>query len=419
MQILLMDLSHRWGNSQAHILALARALLDEQRSDVQICCPRNSPLARKARALRLPLCGLWGDSSANPLTLLHLWLLTRRHRYCLVHTFSAAAARLGWRVMHMRQTQRTVWLHNWQNSQSPPPDDSNSKLPPFWLEAHSLICANQHMLKKLLKAGLDPSQLVRLPAGVDTSPLTLPEQEQTADPVPELLRAQRLVIGSMTAHGDTAAHSLLLKAMAALWQSEIMPPWEVRILGDCPNFQALLDEAIALGVQSRLALLGAQPLHDVLPLCSLLVAPSTNPNGALPAIAAAWALHLPLLCPALPTNQEWANHEHNALLYTAEDPQHLAISIKRLIREPHLYQSLVNGAAHTAPSTSIEMAVRHCLDLYASQMTKRGWVYPPKPAPQEKAPNDAPVEAPATSTDSTSGTASVPDAETPATLGQS
>lgn len=423
MQILLMDLSHGQGNTQAHIVALARALLDEQRTDVRICCPRNSPLARKARELHLPLCSLWGSSAVNPLNIFSLWLLTRRQRYCVVHTFSAAAARLGSRIMHMRQKQRTVLLHNCHNSQYPE-CDSNGKLPPFWEEAHSIICANKYRLKMLLQAGLDPRQLVRLPAGVDTNALTaLALAEQ---PVVELAKARRIVIGSLTGHSDCASHSVLLKAMAALWQNENMPPWEVRIIGDCPNFQQLLDEATALGVQSRLALLGAQPLHEVLPLCNILVAPSTSPHGALPAMAAAWALALPLLCPALPTNQEWAVNENNALLYEGEDPQHLATSIKRLIQNPQLYQSLVEGAIRTSPTTNIGVAVRHCQQLYTEHLKKRGWVSPPKAAPSESGagttpdeistttPNEAPDKTPP----ETAAKAQAPSAETPATLGQ-
>lgn len=392
MQILLIDLSHKQGNTQAHIVALARALLDEQRTDVHICCPRNSPLARMARELHLPLCGLWGDSAVNPLNILSLWLLTRRQRYCIVHTFSAGAARLGARVMRMRQKQRTVLLHNCHNSQYPE-CDSSDKLPPFWAEAHSVICANQYRLKTLLHAGLDPRQLVRLPAGVDTETLTaLARADQ---PVVPLANARRIVIGSLTGHSDSASHSVVLKAMAALWQNEKMPPWEVRIIGDCPNFRQLLDEATALGVQSRLALLGAQPLHEVLPLCNILVAPSTSPHGALPAMAAAWALSLPLLCPALPTNQEWAVHEDNALLYQGEDPQQLATSLKHLIKNTQIHQNLVKGAARTAPRTSIDVAVHHCLDVYAEHLKKRGWVSTPKASPPESATDPAPAETPA------------------------
>lgn len=413
MQILLIDLSHKQGTTQAHIVALAHALLDEQSADVHICCPRNSPLARTARELHLPLCGLWGDTASNPLNLLALWLLTRRQRYCIVHTFSDAAARLGARVMHMRQQQRTILLHNCRNSHDPS-CDSNGKVPAFWEEAHSILCASHYKRKMLLKANFDPQQLVRLPAGVDTDALTaLARADQAIVP---LAQAQRLVIGSLTGRTDSTSHSVLLKAMAALWQSENMPPWEVRIIGDCPNFHELLDEASALGVQSRLALLGPQPLHEVLPLCNILVAPSTSPHGALPAIAAAWALALPLLCPALPTNQEWAVHEDNALLYKGEDPQHLATSIKHLIKNFQLQQTLIEGSVRSSSATCIQAAVRRCLDLYAEHLKKRGWVSSSKVSAPESTSKPVTDETSGEISGETSGETQAPSAKTSATL---
>lgn len=377
MQILLIDFDKAWGTSQAHLLEMACLLQREDRFAVRICCPRNSVLADKAREQQVPLLTLWGGSAQNPLNLLRLWLITRRHNYSIIHTFSNEASRAGAYLLHMRQKDRSVLIHTCHNEHSLTLCSSKGEMPAYWQEAHTILCANQLMRKRLLDAGLDPRQIACLPAGVDISQL-VPRKS---------LPGQRFVIGAMAPRTDAASHSVLLKAMAALWQSENMPAWELRIIGDCNNFQALLDEAISLGVEARLSILEAQPLHEVLPLCHALVAPSVNPNGSLPAMAAAWVTGLPLLCPALPTNQEWAVHEESALLYKAEDPQELATLLKRLMRDALLYQSLVDGGLRTVPLTTLEHAVRQCRDVYAHSMKKRGWVLPPQrtaePAPPE------------------------------------
>ncbi|MEG2172217.1 MAG: glycosyltransferase family 4 protein [Desulfovibrionaceae bacterium] len=368
MQLLLIDFSHTWGVTQAHILELACALQQEQRFHLCLCCPHGSPLARKATALSVPILPLWGTGAWNPFNLLRLWLLTRAENHCLIHTFSTVAAHLGAQVQRLRPPQRTVLIHTCHTHQTLGENQEDTEtLPAYWQQADIVLCGNQNMRTRLLKTGLDTRKILCLPAGVDT----------TALPPRASLPEQRFIIAAMTARTDTAAHSVLLKAMAALWQSENIPPWELRIFGVCPNFQSLLDEAIALGVESRLALLGPQDLREVLPHCHVLVAPGMQPHGSLPAMAAAWATGLPLICPALATNMEWAVHEKNALLYKAEDPQALATHLKRLMRDAPLYLSLADGGLHTLPTTSIDHAVCQCRALYAQCLKKNGWVLPP------------------------------------------
>lgn len=447
MQTVLLDFSRAWGNSQAHLLALALALHAEDRYKVHICCPRNSPLARKAREHSLPLLALWGDSASNPLTLLRLWLLARPSLRCLIHTFSPAAAVAGARLLRLRQPHSTLLLHNVSCKSVPlKVGKGQEPLPAYWHVAHKILCANQHERSLLLEAGLTENQLVCLPAGVDTQALSAIRQQDApiapvvpAAPVAPVTPVtpvtpvapvtpvtydadsdaqndthsapkngaesapgnnaalpSRYIVASLTGHSACKAHSVLLKAMAALWQREDLPPWEIRIIGACSNFQALLDEATSLGVQSRLALLDDQPLTETLPLCHAVVAPSLSPQGSLPVMAAAWALGLPLLCPALSTNQEWARHEENALLYSAEDPQQLATCLKKLMHTPQLCHTLSEGGLRSAPATSIATAVEHCRSLYADLLHTKGWVLPqPSPRaelPADKAAGDAPSD---------------------------
>lgn len=393
MQTVLLDFSRAWGNSQAHLLALALALHAEGRYKAHICCPRNSPLARKAREHSLPLLALWGDSASNPLTLLRLWLLTRSSLHCLIHTFSPVAAVVGARLLRLRPPQSSLLLHNFSSRLAlAEKGKEREPLPACWHVAHKVLCANQSELQLLLEAGLVQSQIACLPAGVDTQALSAARGQVApvgaCDPQGGAAPAQRYIIASVTGRYSSSAHSVLLKAMAALWQREDLPAWEIRIIGACPNFQALLDEATALGVQSRLALLDDQPLTETLPLCHAVVAPSTSIQGSLPVMAAAWALGLPLLCPALPTNQEWARHEENALLYRAEDPQQLAVCLKRLMHNPELCRTLAEGGTRSVAATSIATALDHCLRLYADLLHAKGWVLP-APSPRPELPSDS------------------------------
>lgn len=373
MLIVLTDLSRDWGSTQSHLVALGLLLRAEQRLDVRICCPADSPLARAATKHQLPLLALYppySDRWWNPLHYVRLRLLTRRHRYCIFHTFSDDAARLALRVQHKRPPERTVIIHNCHNIHSLATRDTQGNMPLWWQELHTILCANNYTRKQLLDAGLDAAHVIRLPAGIDTNAL----------PLRASLPEGRCNILSMTSRADSGCHSVLIKTMAALWQSENLPPWEVRIVGQCDNYQELLDEAHALGVQSRLSLLQSQPLDAVLPCGHIMVSPATSAHGSLPVMAAAWATGLPLLCPSLSTNKEWAKDGKNALLYKAEDPQDLATCLKKLMSDAALYRNLADEGLHSAPLATQETALTHVRELYTQCMHKHGWVLPAQKA---------------------------------------
>lgn len=381
MQIVFMDLSRHWGNTQAHIVGLALGMRAEQRLTVHICCPAGSPLAQKAKSLELPLLALfppYSDSWWNPVHFLRLWLHTRTHRYCIFHTFSDLAARLALRVQQKRKPDRTAIIHSCHSVNSLATRNEQGEMPVWWQQLHTILCANNYVRKQLLDAGLDAMRVLRLPAGVDTTALT-----QHTSP-----HQDRCVILSIASLANTACHSVLLKTMAALWQSDTIPQWEVRIVGQCDNYQELLAEAAALGVQSRLSLLQAQALEEVLPYGHIMVSPSTSHHGSLPVMAAAWAAGLPLVCPATATNKEWAKHGVNALLYKAEDPQDLATCLKSVMTDQNLYHTLVSGGQCSVPLTTQDAALAHTHELYTHCMHKHGWVLPSKTADPSAANSD-------------------------------
>jgi glycosyltransferase involved in cell wall biosynthesis len=161
--------------------------------------------------------------------------------------------------------------------------------------------------------------------------------------------------------------------MAALWQVEDLPPWEVRLAGSGPMFRSLLDEAQKLGVLDRLAILGEQELHEVLPHCTILVLP----HGELvyaPGLASGWAAGLPVICPALPAALELSRNGENALHVTPDNPQALAAAILHIIRNARLAEKLVQGGKTALASVSEERMIANSFDLYNELLARHGWV---------------------------------------------
>lgn len=362
MQILLLDLAHIWSIPQQQALAMAGALSRMEQFTPLLCCPAGSPLARQARESSLPVWELSGVSPRNVLTLFRLWSRQRRQRILLLHTFGGEAPTLGWLVRCMRKPETTILLH----SRFLPEHLEENFRGRVWREADKVVCGSTFISARLRDGGLDPAGLPVIHPGLN--PTHYPPRRPRGDG-----RFTFVCTGTLE---ENAGHSVLIKAMAALWQRTDLPPWEVRIVGGGPLFRNILDEAESLGVESRLALLGAQPEGEVLPSCDALVTPFTGPQGNLNAVAAGWLTGLPVICTALAVHQELVRPGDNVLAVAPGDPQELASAMIRLMLEQPLHNSLtLRGISMTSRINEDDMT-RRCLELYRDCIARRGWVLP-------------------------------------------
>ncbi|MDE7065126.1 MAG: glycosyltransferase family 4 protein [Desulfovibrionaceae bacterium] len=365
MLTLLLDLTRTWETPQRQALALACALRRAGRFAPLICCPADAPLARRAREADLPVLPLSGASPRNPLSLFRLWNRQRRQRILLVHTFGGDAPLLGWFVRRMRAPGRTILLHS-RFTPHALEDNFRSRV---WQEADKILCCTSFIAARLRDGGLDPAVL----------PVIRPGLRQEEYPPRRPRGDGRFAFVTTGALTEPAGHSVLVKAMAALWQRTDLPPWEVRIVGEGPLFRDILEEAHALGVESRLALLGAQREGDVLPLCDALVTPFTGPQGALRTLAAGWLTGLPVICTTSPVHLELARPDDTVLTVAPGDPQELASAMIRLMLDRQRYDSLTLRGLSMASRVTEEHTAQRCLELYADGIARRGWVLPPAP----------------------------------------
>ena len=359
MLVVLIDLHTAPTPSQQRVLALARALKTADFFEPLLVCPACSPLATQARAEALPLLALGSSKPWHPFSLLRLWLHLRKERQALVHCFDDQAAALGYLLMRKRKHgQALLVLTHFFDLQL-----ENKLALRSQTLADSIFCGSSVIAKLLIeKLDIAAGKLRLVPPGTQVS-----EQEARA------ASSERFIIcmpGELVAE---QGQETLIQAMAALWQVPDMPPWEVRLLGAGPMFTSLLETARSLGVVDRLAMLGRQNLHEILPQCTVLVLPAGYLVYA-PMLAQTWAAGVPVICPSNQACRELASDGVNALFSTPGNPQELAAQLLRIRREGDLMQKLVNNGKAALPQLTEERMIENCFLAYEELMKKQGWV---------------------------------------------
>jgi glycosyltransferase involved in cell wall biosynthesis len=369
MLVVLIDLHPQADPSQERILALLRALVQTKPFIPLLICRKHSPLADRAAAEGLPVLALKSDWIFHPISLLRIWLRLRKHRLAVLQSFGGQASALAYLLAERRDPDRTILTHTHFFA----PRMQHRWLQKSYEAADCVVCGSSTIAKLVQQeSGLPSAKVCVIPPG--TKNIGYPER------VPQ--RNGRVAICMPGVLAEGYGQESLVHAMAALWQVEDLPPWEVRLMGAGPMFHFLLDEAQKLGVLDRLAILGDQDPREVLPHCWALVLPSGEMVYA-PALACGWAAGLPVICPALPAAFELTRDKENALHVAPDNPQALASAILRIVRDPGLVEKLVQGGKRALASVSEERMIVDCFMLYHELIARRGWVAS-SPTPEEQ-----------------------------------
>lgn len=285
-----------------------------------LVCRKGSALLAEAKALGLPVLAAGG---AGLVAQLGLWRWQRRHEGLIIQTIGEASLNFGRRVLTLADKRGAQLWHAFF-VRSPKPEVCQGSA---MRAAARIFCGSEHVRESLRSSFVACSEKKRPQARLDLLAPGIPLAEYC--PLPEMWPMSgsngRFIFGMGQSLEANSGALLMARAMAALWQREDLPPWEVRMFGSGPRFAEVLEEAGSLGVAARLAILGDQP-PDALGQCSAWVAPGASWEELPQTLWAGVALGLPLICAQSPLHRErLAQTPPQTALRVAEtDPQALA-----------------------------------------------------------------------------------------------
>lgn len=178
-------------------------------------------------------------------------------------------------------------------------------------------------------------------------------------------RAGRVVFVVVSDLAEGWDLDILLQAMAYLQNMAIdLPPWEVRIVGEGPRFEALLNTAENLGVHKRLSMLERGNKMTLLHDADVLLCVAPKDSSAT--ILEGWATGLPVICPNLPEHMELAEDKVSALMVPVANPVALAGAMLRLMQEAELGQRLSEGGHKAVSRFECCAIAEQYLEIYST-----------------------------------------------------
>lgn len=367
-------------------LALVRTMRDGGRLAPLLVCLKGSRLHERACALNLPLLAVSG--TGNPLTLLRLWNRQRRHNKLLIQTVGEEALALGRRVLRMRPSGSALLAHAFF-LRPPAPERCKSK---EMRAARYILCGSNHVQSRILAAWEQaPDTAAPAIALEDALPLLPPGicLEGFDPPAPfREEEGRHFIFGMGESLAPRSGAQLVTRAMAAIWQRDDLPPWEVRMLGGGPRFQEVLEEAAALGVESRLCLLNEQYAPDVLRDCHAWLAPGSSPEEAPETLWSGFAAGLPVICSRSGLHLERlggpGQAQDAASAVEENDPQALAKAMIEIMQDADLRHKLAQCGRALAPATGLQHMADQACTLFEAWLQALGT---DAPAPAEKTPD--------------------------------
>ncbi len=345
MHILLLDLGPSLRGGQRQVYYLARYLARQPDVRAVTACPRKSPLAELLRSEGAAVLPLPGRAVWNPLLLPLLIGTAIRTAPLLLHTHDAHAATLGRLVKTLRPD--TVLIHSRRVSYLP---RSAGK----YATADAVVGVSAAVTEQMIRAGVPRSRTRTIHSGIDPARY---RSRCTAGTGP----FRFVSIGALT---PQKGYPTLLEAAALLDREFGLPEWEVRIVGEGPLRSSLEERIRALNLSKRVYSAGLQDSRVELPLADALVAPSADGEGSSAVVKEGWAVGLPVICSALPSNLELIRHGDNGLVFPPGHAAALAAAMRRCLLEPEAVRTLVEGGRKTLPDFTDERMARAYLELY-------------------------------------------------------
>ncbi|HHO75619.1 MAG TPA: colanic acid biosynthesis glycosyltransferase WcaL [Deltaproteobacteria bacterium] len=246
-------------------------------------------------------------------------------------------------------------------------DDNDIPYRDLWRYGDCFLAISEYTRDKIIGFGADPTSIVYLPVGIDTSCFPLRSDsrpsENNTDGI-RLISVARLVPDK----GLSYALSAIRRVLEKLPGVEI----EYRIIGDGPLQESLLNQVHELELENIVTFVGgkAQPsVRKELEASDIFLLPSTA--EVLPvSLMEAQSIGLPVIASDVGAVREIVVDGRSGYLVPQGDPQHIADHLIKLISQRKNWKEMGRtGSAHIAAHFDIKHLTQRLEHIYTGLST--------------------------------------------------
>lgn len=343
-----MDLSAGRREKTRHLQSLVPLLAARPDIKLLLACRENSVLSELAEKHKLDTIICKSGSGALMTRLKLGWRLRKPSEPWLLQCFDQQALALAMRVAAKKNHLNIIYS-------ALRPEGVNSKRVTDNLHLVGAVIADtRHIADIMVSHGFLQSTIFVIPSCIDIS--SYPARRPRDD--------GRIIFACSDPLEENRGYEQLLQGMAYLYGYENMPPWEVRIAAEGPMFEAFLEKARELHVDSRLAIFGGMNGPDILRDCEIMITPANKNDGASLSIKEGWAAGLAVICSDLSSNRELVTDGKNGLLFQNDNPADLADKMHKLAKDADRRAALAESGRASLADYNCERILQGHLILY-------------------------------------------------------
>ncbi len=359
LSILHTESSIGWGGQEIRILTEARGMLDRGHN-VMLLTPPVAEMLPVARRFGIPVQAIDIERKRlGPLLALRRWLARNGNEYDVINTHSStdswlsaiACATIG----NMPPIVRTRHVST----------AINNKASTRWLyqRATSHIVTTGEALRQQLHRdnGYPLERMTSVRTGIDL------ERYRPLDKTAVRTRlhiANRPTLGILATLRDWKGHQQLLEAMAALRAD--FPEWQLLVIGDGPQREALEMRVEELKLSDRVRFVGNQDnVPEWLSALDLFTLPSYGDEGVPQGIMQAMACGLAVVSTPVGAIGEAVQDGVTGLMTAPRDPAALAATLARLMGNDGLRTQMgAAGLAYARANFGIDIMLDRMQDVF-------------------------------------------------------